>query len=97
MGNQSIFKALKMKHLDLPERAAFMVQGVLGDTKNLMGIIQLADFINSQADPTYPAFQVEGMEENLALKELLERAGYVLEKSSTRRANYIYGEAPGQK
>ena len=49
MGNQSIFKALKMKHLDLPERAAFMVQGVLGDTKSLMGIIQLADFINSQA------------------------------------------------
>ena len=99
MGNQTMFKALKMKHVDLPERAAFMVQGIQGDdTKSqLMGIVHLADFINSQADPTYPAFQLEGLEESLGLKELLEKAGHVLEKSSTRRTNYIYGESPGKR
>ena len=98
MGNQSIFKALKLKHVDLPERAAFMVQGVRGDdTRSQMGIVHLADFINSQADPTYPAFQLEGLDESLGLKELLERAGHVLEKLSTRRTNYIYGESPGKR
>lgn len=98
MGNQSMFKALKSKHVDLPERAAFMVQGVRGDeAKSIMGIVHLADFINSQADPTYPAFQLEGLDERLGLKELLERAGHVLEKFSNRRTNYIYGESPGQR
>ena len=100
MGNQSMFKALKMKHADLPERAAFMVQqGVRGDARRsqLMGIVHLADFINSQADPTYPAFQLEGLDESLGLKELLEKAGHVLENSSTRRTNYIYGESPGKR
>ena len=99
MGNQTLFTALKREHPDLPERAAFMVQGVLGDdTKSLMGVVHLEEFINSQADPTYPAFQLEGSKEILGLKKLLERAGYSLENMmSNRRANYIYGESPGKR